>query len=214
MNIPLPGIVLNGFIAPMSIVAWLQLALGRHMVDDATRLATGGVESLKYFTVQSNLFSGLACLAYVVCCGLFGPPPAWLVALKLVATTAVMVTFLTVIAILGRAFGWAKMYAGGNLWMHLVLPLLAAVDLCLFVPVGRLPLWVTALGMAPTLLYGVGYLAALIRHGREENGKVYDFYGFLRWGTNRAPVVALSMLFGSWGVALLLYGVSSLLCMA
>ncbi|MDO4797183.1 MAG: hypothetical protein Q4A01_04085 [Coriobacteriales bacterium] len=211
MNIPVESIVLNGVIAPLSVIAWLQLALASHATDDQTRLASRGVESLKYFTVLSNLLSALTCLAYLVSCCLLGLLPVWLVVCKLVATTAVMITFLTVIAILGPAFGWKKMYEGGNLWLHLVLPLLAAVDLCLFVPVGQLTVWLTLLGMCPTLLYGVGYLGALLRHGPEENGKVYDFYGFLRWGENKVPVVAVAMLFGSWVVALLMYGLNYLL---
>ena len=188
-------------------MAWLQLALGHN--KDPKMLAARGVESLKYFTVLSNMFAALVAAAYLAV-GLWSGvyPPAWMLTLKLVSATSVMLTFTTVVVLLGPAFGWRRMYASGNFWLHLVLPLIAMIDCCLFVPVQILPWQCTLLGMLPTVVYGAFYLWRIMLHGAEKNGKVYDFYGFLRWGTNGIPFVIVGMLLASWLIALGVYGLS------
>lgn len=197
------SLVLNAIISALSIGAWMQLMLSAG--TGRTRLASRGLSSLRYFTVLSNL---LSCLVSALCvASLLGGAASlapWLLALRLTAASAVMLTFLVVIALLNPIYGWRSMYASGNLWLHLVLPLLAALDCCLFQPVGTLPLWVTPCVMVPTALYAVWYLGCIRRYGAERDGVVYDFYGFLRWGEDRIPVVTASMLGITWLIGLLL----------
>lgn len=197
------SMVINGVLVVMSPAAWLMLALG---AGDSKGLAERGVHSLKYFTVLSNLLSCLASLAYLVWSLAVGTPaPTWLLVLKLMTAAAVMLTFLTVIVLLGPVLGWKKMYSSGNLWMHLILPLLAAVDCVLFVPVGTLPFVVTFVSAIPCALYAVWYLSMVVRHGAEKDGVVYDFYGFLRWGWSKVPLVTASMITVSWLLGLALW---------
>ena len=206
------SLVLNVAIAVLSLYAWALILFGR---KDSGKLAARGVWSLKYFTVLSNLFSGLVSALYVACCLLAVQPlPTWLIVLKLMAATAVMLTFLTVIVLLNPVYGWRSMYRGGNLWMHLFLPLLAALDCCLFVPVGTLPLHLTLFAMLPTAAYAAGYLRAIRLHGAEENGVTYDFYGFLRWGERKIPLVVAGMLLATWIIALALSLASRIVFMA
>ena len=204
---PLLSLVINAVVAVLSVAAWLMLAFG---VGDPDHLAARGLESLKYFTVLSNLLSGgasgVTLASYLTAATL----PMWVVTLKLAATSSVMLTFVTVIALLGPKFGWKGMYTGGNLLMHLVLPLLAAIDLVLFIPVGSLPLSATLMSMVPCALYGVWYLRSVLVHGAKENGKVYDFYGFLRWGWSKVPIVMVGMLVSVQLMAVVLW----LLCRA
>ena len=203
------SMIINGVLVVMSPAAWLMLALG---AGDARGLAARGLESLKYFTVLSNLLSCLASLVYLVWCLTAGmPAPPWLLALKLTAAAAVMLTFLTVIVLLGPVLGWKKMYTSGNLWMHLILPLLAAVDCVLFAPVGTLPFAATFVSAIPCALYAVWYLGMVVRHGAEKDGVVYDFYGFLRWGWGKVPLVAASMITVSWLLGLALWWGSQVL---
>lgn len=193
---------INLGIAVFSVAGWLMILLG---VGSEERLAANGRKSLKYFTVLSNLLSGIvsvACVCAYLCVGATLPMP--LVVLKLVATSAVALTFLTVIVLLGPRLGWKRMYEGGNLWLHLILPLLAVIDCCLFVPVGDAPFAATLLAMLPTALYGAWYMRQVLVHGAEKDGILYDFYGFLRWGYNRIVVVFIGMLGVSWAIALLL----------
>ena len=202
-SLPVPSMVANVVIAVISFGAWLMLAFDRRA--DERKLVSRGRESLRYFTVLSNLFSGLVSAVYASVPLWAGEVPSWLLTLKLMSASAVMLTFLTVVLLLSPVHGWKSMFVGGNFWLHLVLPLLAAIDCCLFVPVRHLP-WISTLWAAlPTLLYGIGYLRSVLTHGAEENGVVYDFYGFLRWGKDKIPVVMVGMLLFTWVIALGLY---------
>ncbi len=196
------SIAINGIIAVMSVVAWLQLVLDAR---ESQKLAARGWRSLKYFTVLSNLFSGGVSLTYVFYAIIFaGQVPMWLFILKLEAAAAVMLTFLTVVLLLGPYYGFKPMYEGGNLWMHAVLPLLALLDCWLFVPVAQLPFWTTLCAMIPLVFYGIWYLARIVRHNVQPGDMTYDFYGFLRWGRDKVPAVMVGMLVFSWVISLLI----------
>lgn len=198
--VPAASIVINALIVLLTIYAWRIILMG---AKDSGDLAHRGLGSLRYFTVLSNLFSGAVSAIYVaVCVTGLTQLPLWLTTLKLAAATAVMLTFITVVVLLIPVYGWQSMYSGGNLWMHLVLPLLAALDCCLFVPVSEVPLPMTLFSVVPTLAYGVFYLSQIIAYGAEKDGVTYDFYGFLRWGWKRLPVVMAGMLLATWLIAL------------
>ena len=199
---PTTSLIINGCVAVLSVVAWLMLAFG---VGDPDHLAARGFESLKYFTVLSNLLAGVACAITAFFYLSMVELPTWDVTLKLAATTSVTLTFITVIVLLGPNLGWKGMYTGGNLLMHLVLPLLALVDLILFIPVGRLPLWATLASMLPCALYGIWYTRNVYVHGTRKGDKVYDFYGFLRWGWGKVPYLFIGMLAFVQVVALILW---------
>ncbi|MBR3226315.1 MAG: Pr6Pr family membrane protein [Atopobiaceae bacterium] len=202
-SLPVLSIVANVIIAVISLGAWLMLAFDR--LADQRMLVSRGKESLRYFTVLSNLLSGMVSAIYASAPLWTGEVPSWLLTLKLMSTTAVMLTFLTVVLLLRPAHGFMGMFVGGNFWLHLVLPLLAAIDLCLFVPVWQLPWTCTLWAILPTLLYGIGYLRGVLLHGAEQNGVIYDFYGFLRWGRDRIPIVMAGMLLFAWVISLGLY---------
>ena len=202
-------IVVNATIAVASVLAWVSVVRGR---GDDRSLMAHGLSSLKYYTVLSNLFSGAVSVVYCVdllLCG--GEPHLWVLALKLAAATVVMVTFLTVVLFLGPTMGWAYMFKAGNFWLHLVLPLAAAADVCLFVPLARLPLAATLGPVAFTAAYGAWYIYRVLRFGTERDGVTYDFYGFCRWGKDKICVVAAVMLAATWAIAMLLVLVNRLL---
>lgn len=202
------SMVINIAIAVMSPVSWLMIVFG---MEDDVPLADRGLKSLKYFTVLSNLFSGVVSAFYGFALLQGGWPPSLaLVVFRLAATSAVMLTCLTVVLLLIPTYGFKALYKGGNLWMHLILPLMALIDCVFYVPVGGVPFWLTLCAIVPTLLYGVFYLGRIIIHGAEQNGIVYDHYDFLRWGENRIPVVTAGMLGFSWVIALVLYFMSRL----
>ncbi len=211
-TLPIASAIVNIAVFLLAIYAWLSLALGKTQTEE--NLATNGIGSLRYFTVLSNLFSGIVCAVYFVTCGLLcNEASTWLLTLKLVATASVTLTFTTTLAVLTPMYGFKKLYVGANFWMHLILPLLAIIDCCFFVPVSTLPFWYTALGIIPAAIYGAWYLTMLHIHGVEENGIVYDFYGFLRWGSSplTITIVALVMFATMWINTLLLYWANSML---
>lgn len=201
------SMVLNGIIAFASPLAWLQILRG-HGSD--ANLAARGVGSLKYYTVLSNLFSAAVSATYLIAFLLPGTTPSTpMLAFKLAAAAVVMVTFLVTALLLVPRHG-RSLYRGGNFWLHLVLPLCALLDVVAYAPVGTLPLGATWGSAAFTALYGVGYLKPILQHGARKDGKVYDFYGFLRWGDDKLPLVAVSLILASWSIALAIWLASRL----
>lgn len=205
------SVIVNAAIVIGTLQAWFSLLFAKGTTD--APLADKGIWSLRYFTVISNLISCVVSAAFVAAYVTGGPAlPDWLLALKLVAATGVMLTCVVVITLLVPTYGLKSMYVGGNFWMHLVLPLLAALDCCVLVPVGSLP-WQTSLwAIVPVALYGIKYLHDIFRHGAEENGIVYDFYHFLRWGKDKIAVVFVAAAVSTWIIALVLHAASRLLC--
>ncbi len=201
------SLLANAAIAVLSVGAWLHMLLG--LGGDAT-LSARGIGSFKYYTVLSNLFSGFVSGMCAAAFLTLGSVPLWLLTLKIAATATVMVTFLTVILLVGPTLGWKGMYSGGNFWMHGALPLFAALDCVFLLPVADLPVWATLWAMTPTALYAVFYLRMVWRGVTHEERRRIDFYGFLRWGEDKAYVVATVMILIAWLVALALYGASAL----
>ena len=180
------AIALNAAIVVLCAFAWCQMVFGWGW--EYAPLSGLGLSSLKYFTIQSNLLSAVVSAACVV----FylrkpdKPLPGLLHGMRLVATTGVALTFVTVEAFLSPAlYGYASMHAGANLWFHLVLPLLAIVSFCVFEADRPLSVRWTFAAIVPMALYGVGYLANILANGIPGN----DWYGFTAWGMERTPIV-------------------------
>ena len=206
------SLLLNIAIAIISVLAWISVVQGH---GDDRSLMAHGLRSLKYYTVLSNLFSGLVSTLHVADVLLsHGSPASWILVLKLAAASVVMVTFLTVMLFLGPTMGWEYMFKAGNFWLHLALPLAAAADVCLFVPAGTLPFAATLAPVAFTAAYGVFYLGRILRYGVERDGVVYDFYGFLRWGKDKIGIVVAVMLTATWLIAVVLWLISRLIGLA
>ena len=184
------SLAMNTAIVVLTAFAWSQMMFGWGW--EHAPLSGLGLSTLKYFTIQSNLLSAVvsaACVAFYLRND--GQPlPDWLHGMRLVATTAVMLTFLTVEAFLAPVmYGYPSMHAGANLWFHLVLPLMAAVGFYVFEADRPLsPRWVFA-ALIPVALYGVGYAANILINGVGTPGHTNDWYGFAQWGLARIPLV-------------------------
>ena len=192
------AIALNAAIVVLCAFEWCQMVFGWGW--EYAPLSGLGLSSLKYFTIQSNLLSAVVSAACVV----FylrkpdKPLPGLLHGMRLVATTGVALTFVTVEAFLSPAlYGYASMHAGANLWFHLVLPLLAIVSFCVFEADRPLSVRWTFAAIVPMALYGVGYLANILANGIPGN----DWYGFTAWGMERTPIVFAVMALVVWLIA-------------
>lgn len=193
----------NVFIAVMVAVAWAMLAFGAG-VD---KLADRGMSSLKYFTVLSNLLLGVASLGYAVCqarCLRGSAPeiPRAIHVLKYVATTAVGLTFLTVMVFLGPLYGYPEMFAGANLWLHLVLPVLAIAEFCVLEGPYDLRQRDNLAAVLPTLLYGICYVGNILANGFGHGAATNDWYGFTLWGLDKIPLVLGVMLLVTYLIGL------------
>ena len=193
------AVACNAAIAVLTAFAWCQMMFGWGWEN--APLSGLGLSTLKYFTIQSNLLSAIVSAACVV----FylrepgKPLPRWLHGMRLVATTGVTLTCITVEAFLPPVlYGYASMHAGANLWFHLLLPLMAIASFCAFEADRPMPLRWTFAAIVPMALYGTGYLANILANGIPGN----DWYGFSAWGMERTPIVFAVMVSVVWLIAL------------
>lgn len=151
------------------------------------------LKAFRFFTVDSNVFSGLGCLAAALCllCGA-ETLPRWALLLRYTGTVSVAVTFLTVMVFLGPAFGYGKMLSGGDLYLHLLGPLAAVVSFVLAEPGARLIGADVLYGLLPTVIYGTVYLYQVVIR---PTNKWEDFYTFNRGG--KWPVAFAAMVLGT-----------------
>ena len=170
------------------------------------RLSASRMHTLRYFTFQSNVLMALAALVYglavlLMLCGVIQRVPAAVRVLKCAATAAIGLTFLVVLVWLGPRRGYEHCYDGASLWTHLLNPLLAMLDWCLLDREGRLPFPAVFAGLAPVVVYGIGYIGNIVRHGAAGN----DFYGFVIGGPGVTAAAFGIVLLGAWLIALLLW---------
>lgn len=155
---------------------------------EGASLTAKGLKALRYFTVQSNLFAGLVALLYALALarilrGRAAGVPGWLQTLMLVATAAVMLTFLVVSCFFVPLFGPLDLFKGANFWFHLVVPLLAIVSFLFFDRFAPIKKSAVLLAAIPMLLYGVFYAGNCLINGVGDYANdPNDWYYFLYWG--------------------------------
>ena len=169
-------------------------------------LAVYGAENLKFFTVESNLLIGIMHLIFLLPLAEDGRIRLWLERLIYVATVAVSLTFIVVVVFFGPSIGYSELFKGGNLFFHLLIPLMAILILCVFHRGRWIPMWETALALIPTVLYGLYYVLILILYG--VHFPETDWYGFASGGVVRSVINASLMLLITWILALVLRAAS------
>ena len=161
-------------------------------------LVTNGFENLRYYTVLSNLFSGGVAVAYLITRSDRKALLLW----KYMSSTCVALTFLMIALFFGPLYGWLNLYHGSNFMFHLVVPVLAVVEL--FLMEGELTFKMSVQSAIPTFLYGTGYFVNLLINGIGQWPDTNDWYGFVNWGWGVAIGIFFGVILSSWGIACLL----------
>lgn len=198
----------NIFLVVFTAFAWAQMCFGWGN-DELKLLTATGMGNLKFFTVLSNLFSGLVSLflAGALIRQLRGgkSPGKGLLIAKYAATTSVALTFFMVLVMFTPLTGMTAMYSGANFWFHGVLPVVAMLEFCLLDEGPALRLRTSLWALLPTILYGTGYYGNILINGLGgEWPNTNDFYGFAAWGMDKAPFVFAAILLSTWILALVL----------
>lgn len=181
-------------------------------------LSAAGLRVLKYFTVDSNIYLGVASfIAFIEQCrilkGKKKKVSSFICLLKLSATAAVTVTMLVTVFFLeptmGRYFGYLALFAHSNFFLHLFNPLAAIFTWVRFERNDVLTSKDVYLSAIPTLLYAIYYVVEVIKH--TVDGVImpgYDWYGFFVLGLKSAVVVMPVFVLFTYLVCLVLYRVS------
>ncbi len=156
--------------------SWIAL-----FVSASGTLMHNGINSLKYFTVLSNLFEGVASVIWLVSSRSNGKASALAELLKFMAAAAVGLTCAVVLAFLGPLYGYPEMFAGPSLFMHLLTPVIAIAEI-IFLSDAEYTRKDNRLVMLSPVVYGVFYLGNNIINGIGEWPDTNDWYFFLAWG--------------------------------
>ena len=171
-------LILNSVIVVFAVTGIILMLTAE---SEAGALQASGIENFKFYTVLSNVFCGIVALVYLICLPIKKGTDR-LIALKLGAVCGVTITFAVVAFMFGPLYGFPQFYKRGNLFFHLLLPLVAMAEF-IIVKRKKIPFRYTVYAAVPTLLYGIGYLLNILINGiggpwPDTN----DFYAFLSWG--------------------------------
>lgn len=208
------SLVVNILITIMTIIASIIMFTGfKFMYAYETVLESTRLGMLRFFTVQSNMLMGIVSLVFAIkeiklLKGNIEEISIKYYAIKLMATTAVGLTFLTVFAYLGPISkgGIPSMLMNSNLFFHLLIPVISMINFILFERTNKLKIKYTFIGIVPTILYEIYYLINVLVH--MENGVVspiYDWYWFVQNGVWTAIIVAPMMIIVTYIISLLLW---------
>ncbi len=204
------AILINGLIPVIAFGAWGIMVSGN---DTGSVLTSARFISLKYFTVDSNLLMGIISLCILpseirsLRNGIDEIPTVLLV-LKLTGTVSVALTFTTVMVFLGPLYGYPAMFAGVNLYLHLIVPVLAILVFCLAEGTDRLMFRHTFIAVIPMLLYGTAYLGNILINGVGKWPDTNDWYGFAMWGVPASFLVFAVIAFVTWLLALIMWRIN------
>lgn len=170
-------------------------------------LVAGGWSAFKYYTVLSNVFCALSCLCSVLFC-IFRKEavlPSWLYIFRLMGSSVVTVTLLVVLVFLGPRLGYALMFEGVNLWLHLIAPVLAITGQLLLKSGKRLPFRASLWGIVPTAVYGGVYIMVNAVGWTGKSNPVTDVYRFLSWGWGVGIAIFAGIFLINWMVSVLFW---------
>ena len=171
-------------------------------VDESGRFASRGLDKLKYFTVLSNLFFGITCAMWsAVLVRLMKDENVphirtWLI-IKYAGTVAIGLTFVVVMIFLGPLYGYGNMFQGGNLFFHLLVPVIGILEFIFLNAEGELYFRDAFFTLIPLILYGIWYFWNVFTNGIPGN----DLYGFFKWGYAAAVIIGIAILLITWGLA-------------
>ena len=204
-------IVILTIFAAIIMFAGIKFMEGGYHVEESTKLGL-----LKLFTVQSNLFMGIVSAIFAfkeiqVLKGKKEEISTKMYVIKLMSTTAVSLTFLTVFGYLGIIVpgGVIELLKNSNLFFHLLIPVLSIITFAIFERTNKLKFKNTLFGLIPTLVYGVFYATNVLIH--MENGKIdpiYDWYWFVQGRAWQMAFVIPLMLIVTYAIAVILWRIN------
>ena len=177
-------------------------------------LTSKGFTVFKYFTFQSNIFMGAVAFIYgyyqwLILRKKIDKIPHVLGVFNHIAVTAVGLTFIIVILVLGPGYGYDKMYNNANLFFHALVPILAIVNYLFFEKETKIRFKETLYAMIPCTLYGIVYFIVVVSQNAYGNLAI-DFYNFGKDGPFIGALYFLAIIAISYIFGLFLYYINQL----
>lgn len=207
------SLIFNIIIAIFTIIASIFMFTGFRFMDEEALLESTKLGMFKFFTVDSNIFMGIISIIFAVkeislLRGKITYIPKTYYVLKLMATSAVALTFLVVFCYLGFIVegGVVRLLKNTNLFFHLIIPVLSIFTFILFEKNKTLKIKDSLFGAIPAILYSIFYTINALTH--IENGVVpiqYDFYAFVQGGLWQIAIVIPLMYILAYVISLTLW---------
>ncbi len=189
----------------LNIVILILACIGTFLMytnhNPGASLMAEGFNNLKYFTVLSNIFCGIIAAVRLVMTVLHKKMH---VLLKLMAASAVGLTFLIIAAFLQPLYPDLNLYERGNLYFHLLVPLFAMAEFVIIKTDEKIPFKYAVYSSALALVYGTAYLVNVLINGIGEWPDTNDWYGFLNWGWPVGIAIFAFVVLMDWIMACLL----------
>ena len=198
-------LILNLIIVGLTIVGIVLMVTGN---SEEGALQTSGIANFKLYTVLTNVFCGIVAAVYLIFI-LLKKDTDKIRVLKLAAVCGVAITFAVVAFMFGPLYGYPQFYKRGNLFFHLLEPLVAMAEF-IFIRRKKIPFKYTVISAIPTLLYGIGYMTNILVNGiggpwPDTN----DFYAFLSWGWPVGIAIFAVITLSAFGVACIFRAISN-----
>lgn len=161
-----------------------------------------GFACFKYFTILSNALAGLFALATFIIL-IINKNEEFVhtfYLFKYISCVSVLLTFTVVIFFLGPTQGYYNMFKGTGIFVHLLVPILAAIDFVTIKHDECINICETLLPIVPTFLYSIVYLVMVAILNIWE-----DFYGLLFGGNYfLAPLSVVIMYLATFGLSVII----------
>ena len=162
-----------------------------------------GTEIFRYFTNDSAIFCALTCIPalfymLVLRGGHASRMPSWILILRFAGTVSVALTMGTVAAYLGPLYGYEYMFAGEDLFLHLVGPVLMIFTFIFLESDRPLLRRYTWTALIPVQLYAIYYIHNVLVISKKK-GRWPDFYAFNtnnRWYMSLLFMLIITYLIG------------------
>jgi len=171
-------LILNIILVIFTVIGIILMLTGK---PEEGALQSTGIENFKFYTVLTNVFCGIIAAVHLIFL-LLKKDTDKIRVLKLAAVCGVAITFAVVAFMFGPLYGFPQFYKRGNLFFHLLEPVVAMVEFIL-IRRKKIPFKYTVIAAVPTLLYGIGYMTNILINGIGGPWPyTNDFYAFLSWG--------------------------------
>lgn len=173
----------------------------RFMSDDLI-LSVSSIETLKFFTVDSNILMGIASLIFLYYDFLIISKkkkeiPTIVYNIKHIATVGVILTFLVTVFYLApfSEYSYFAFFKNSNLFFHLIVPILSFITYIFFEKNNnKQNKRIIILGMIPMIIYSCFYITNYLIHLGSSSMKDYDWYNFIGNGVI-SGVISISVMY-------------------